>query len=231
MFEVNIEGFEAEYERDVYFKNNGDGTFRDATGDSEGLGDDSAAGMGIDVADIDLDGDWDIYTKILILGEGRAGKTSLLRRLYHPGQPLPKEKDTTKGISIYRHEFDLKNGRRFRLNVWDFGGQEIYHATRQFFLTHRSLYLLVDDTSKDHKSVSDEGFKYWLELIDVFGGHSPVLIFQNEKGGRSKSIDFGGIRGRFDNVKELYGGNLVESCPKGFRYVPSRSRSAVLSSS
>jgi internalin A len=146
--------------------------------------------------------------KMLILGEGGAGKTSLLRRLYQPDQPLPTEKETTKGIAIYRHEFTLRNGRSFHLNVWDFGGQEIYHATHQFFLTRRSLYLLVDDTRKDHKSVSDEGFKNWLELIDVFGGHSPVLIFQNEKGGRSKAIDIGGIKGRYDNVKERYAGNL-----------------------
>jgi len=146
--------------------------------------------------------------KMLILGEGGAGKTSLLRRLYQPDQPLPTEKESTKGISIYQHEFKLSTGRRFRLNVWDFGGQEIYHATHQFFLTRRSLYLLVDDTRKDHKSVSDEGFKYWLELIDVFGGHSPVLIFQNEKGGRSKAIDIRGIKSRYDNVKECYAGNL-----------------------
>ena len=149
--------------------------------------------------------------KMLIVGEGGAGKTSLLRRLYQPEQPLPGEDETTKGISIYRHEFQMKNGRTFRLNVWDFGGQEIYHATHQFFLTHRSLYLLVDDTRKDYKSVSDPGFRNWLELVEVFGGHSPVLIFQNEKGGRSKAIDIGGIRGRYDNVKELYAGDLAKS--------------------
>ncbi|HME32985.1 MAG TPA: COR domain-containing protein [Terriglobales bacterium] len=90
-------------------------------------------------------------------------------------------------------------------------GQQIYHATHQFFLTHRSLYVLVDDTRKDYKSVSDEGFKYWLELIDVFGGHSPILIFQNEKDGRSKPIDIGGIKHRYDNVKELYAGNLEKA--------------------
>lgn len=146
--------------------------------------------------------------KMLILGEGGAGKTSLLRRLYQTEKGLPTEQETTRGIDIHRHDFLLKNGRRFRLNVWDFGGQEIYHATHQFFLTRRSLYLLLDDTRKDHKSVSDAGFKYWLELIDLFGDHSPVLIFQNEKGGRSKSIDFVGIKGRYDNVKELYAGNL-----------------------
>jgi GTPase SAR1 family protein len=33
---------------------------------------------------------------MLILGEGGAGKTSLLRRLYQPDQPLPTEKETTK---------------------------------------------------------------------------------------------------------------------------------------
>jgi len=34
--------------------------------------------------------------KMLILGEGGAGKTSLLRRLYEPDKPLPTEKETTK---------------------------------------------------------------------------------------------------------------------------------------
>jgi Leucine-rich repeat (LRR) protein len=148
--------------------------------------------------------------KMLLVGEGGAGKTSLLRRMYQPGQPLPTEQETTRGIAIHRHEFPLKNGRTFRLNVWDFGGQEIYHATHQFFLTRRSLYVLLDDTRKDHKSVSDEGFKYWLELIDLFGDHSPVLIFQNEKGGRSKAIDIAGIKGKYDNVKECYAGNLEQ---------------------
>ena len=28
--------------------------------------------------------------------------------------------------------------------VWDFGGQQIYHATHQFFLTKSSLYVLVE---------------------------------------------------------------------------------------
>jgi internalin A len=149
--------------------------------------------------------------KLLIIGEGGAGKTSLLRRLYQPDKPMPEEQDSTKGIDIYRHDFSLKNGRTFRLNVWDFGGQEIYHATHQFFLTKRSLYILLDDTRKDYKSVHDEGFKYWLEVVDLLGGHSPVLVFQNEKSGRSKIIDQSGIKGRFDNVKDFYRGNLQQA--------------------
>ncbi|WNM59311.1 leucine-rich repeat domain-containing protein [Candidatus Nitrospira allomarina] len=146
--------------------------------------------------------------KMLIVGEGRAGKTSLLRRLYQPDQPLPDEEETTKGIDIHRHDFQLANGRTFRLNVWDFGGQQIYHATHQFFLTKNSLYILLDDTAKNHKSLTDEGFRYWLEVIELLSARSPVLIFQNEKGGRSKAIDEAGIKSRFPNVKEVYRGNL-----------------------
>jgi GTPase SAR1 family protein len=146
--------------------------------------------------------------KLLIVGEGQAGKTSLVRRLYQPNELLPEEKDTTKGIDIHLHTFTRADGREFRLNVWDFGGQEIYHATHQFFLTQRSLYVLLDDTRSNDKTVHDPSFKYWLDVVDFFSNHSPLLIFQNEKGGRSKAIDLSGIKAKFENVKERYSGNL-----------------------
>ncbi|WP_133512972.1 COR domain-containing protein [Candidatus Thiosymbion oneisti] len=149
--------------------------------------------------------------KLLILGEGGSGKTSLLRRMFLPQMDLPTEDETTRGIDIYRHEFPISKGpegRGFRLNSWDFGGQQIYHATHQFFLTRRSLYLLVDDTRSDHKSIHDEGFKFWLEVVETLSEGSPLLIFQNEKGDRSKQIDEAGIKGRFPNVQEIHRGNL-----------------------
>jgi uncharacterized repeat protein (TIGR01451 family) len=48
---------------DQRFLNDGDGTFTDValSASLPGVGDDSEADMGIDVADIDLDGHWDIY--------------------------------------------------------------------------------------------------------------------------------------------------------------------------
>ncbi|MGD1860826.1 MAG: COR domain-containing protein [Leptolyngbyaceae cyanobacterium] len=148
--------------------------------------------------------------KLLIVGEGGAGKTSLLRRLFLPDLGLPAEDETTRGIDIHRHEFPMADGRTFRLNTWDFGGQQIYHATHQFFLTKRSLYVLVDDTRSDHKSIHDEGFKFWLEVVETLSESSPLLIFQNEKGGRSKQIDQPGIKGRFPNVQKICAGNLEQ---------------------
>jgi len=131
--------------------------------------------------------------------------------MFQPEIELPKEDETTRGIEIYHHDFPIDGDRIFRLNAWDFGGQQIYHATHQFFLTKRSLYVLVDDTRTDAKSIHDEGFKFWLEVVETLSEGSPLLIFQNEKGGRSKKIDEPGIKGRFVNVKEFYRANLEHS--------------------
>ena len=159
--------------------------------------------------EIEAQGEDHLYeAKVLILGDGGAGKTSLMRRVYQTDLPLPAEEESTKGIDIHRHTFTNAAERPFHLNVWDFGGQQIYHATHQFFLTKRSLYILVDDTRNSSQAVQDDGFKYWLELIEALSEGSPVLIFQNEKAGRSKRIDAAGIKGRFANVKDVYRGNL-----------------------
>jgi len=174
--------------------------------------------------EIEAQGEDHLYeAKVLILGDGGAGKTSLLRRLYQTDLPMPAEEESTKGIDIHRHSFTNAAGRPFHLNLWDFGGQQIYHATHQFFLTKRTLYILVDDTRNSSQAVQDDGFKYWLELIEALSEGSPVLIFQNEKAGRSKSIDIAGIKGRFANVKDVYRGNLelpkaAEKLAEAIRY-------------
>ena len=109
--------------------------------------------------------------KILLIGDGSAGKTSLVKQLF--GQPFDKNEDTTHGISIRGWEQEV-GGRKIRINIWDFGGQEIQHATHQFFLSKRSLYVLVLDGRKDERT------EYWLRHIEAFGGDSPVLIVLNK---------------------------------------------------
>jgi len=123
---------------------------------------------------------------------------------------LPREGPTTRGIDIFHVEFPLEDGGLFRLNIWDFGGQEIYHAAHRFFFTRNSLYVLVDDTRRDDRSVHDHTFKYWLEAIEVLADSSPVLIFQNKKGGRSKRIATAEIRHRFPNVVDVFGADLSQ---------------------
>ncbi len=67
LYVVNAAGSDPQpYINDLIYRNDGDGTFTEVTGRMTGIGDDSQAGMGIDVADVDLDGDWDVYLSDLL---------------------------------------------------------------------------------------------------------------------------------------------------------------------
>ena len=63
------------------------------------------------------------------------------------------------------------------MHVWDFGGQEIMHATHQFFLTTRALYLLV---LSGRQGREDADAEYWLDMIATFGAESPVIVVLNK---------------------------------------------------
>ncbi len=87
--------------------------------------------------------------KFLIIGEGGAGKTSLAKKIENQNYKLKSDEQSTQGIDVIQWKFTLDNGKEFRVNIWDFGGQEIYHQTHQFFLTERSLYALVADSRRE----------------------------------------------------------------------------------
>ena len=111
--------------------------------------------------------------KILVVGEPGVGKTDLAHWLIN-NEPHPDPK-TTEGIQIGRWMPDGEDG--VTINVWDFGGQEIMRATHQFFLTERSLYLLVLDS---RQSEEQSKVRSWLERIRNFGKDSPVLVVLNK---------------------------------------------------
>jgi internalin A len=111
--------------------------------------------------------------KVLLVGEGDVGKTSLFKRL--TGQPFDAEERKTPGINIQPWQITQAN-QSIRLNLWDFGGQKVMHNTHQFFLTKRSLYLLVLDNRKNEAQNRVES---WLKLIETYGGDSPVIIIGN----------------------------------------------------
>ncbi|HEX8472611.1 MAG TPA: leucine-rich repeat domain-containing protein, partial [Pyrinomonadaceae bacterium] len=113
--------------------------------------------------------------KLILLGRGAVGKTSLVNRLLHNQFRFGEEK--TEGIRITEWPLRLNGNEDVRLNVWDFGGQEIMHATHQFFLTQRSLYLLVLNGRAGGEEADAE---YWLKLIESFGDESPVIVVLNK---------------------------------------------------
>ncbi|MBT3313335.1 MAG: TIR domain-containing protein [Anaerolineae bacterium] len=138
--------------------------------------------------------------KVLVIGEGSVGKTSLIQLLV-TGKFNPRE-GKTEGISITKWKIknDYKttnNQAQINLNLWDFGGQEIMHATHQFFLTKRSLYLLVLDSRLTQE---ENRIEYWLKIIQSFGGGSPVLVIGNKIDQHPLDIDRTGLQKKYTNI-------------------------------
>jgi small GTP-binding protein len=111
--------------------------------------------------------------KMIILGDGGVGKTSLAKCLLK--KKFDENEKDTPGLNIISWNFeDRTHKAEVKVRIWDFGGQEIMHATHRFFLSKRSLYILVLDGRNDEK------VEYWLKYIESFGGNSPVLVVRNK---------------------------------------------------
>ncbi|MEI6846780.1 MAG: COR domain-containing protein [Chlorobiaceae bacterium] len=156
------------------------------------------------------DKDYLFEAKLLIVGEPGAGKTTLAQKLEDHNSQLPADDDTTRGIAVKPiffpvhpedfPSFDAEKlkGKAFRMNIWDFGGQEIYKSTHRFFLSSSSVYALVIDNRKEN-----EDLDYWLHILEMFGGNSPIIIVQNEKQKLKRDLELAARRQRFDNIKDV----------------------------
>jgi internalin A len=144
--------------------------------------------------------------KVLLVGEGDVGKTSLLNRLVH--NSFNPNETKTPGINI-RKQWQLPQGDpSLRLNLWDFGGQKVMQNTHQFFLTKRSLYLLVIDNRKNEQQ---NRIEYWLKLIKTYGGDSPVIIIGNCADEHPLQVKERTLKKKYPQIKKT----IATSCQDG----------------
>ncbi|MEQ1750653.1 MAG: COR domain-containing protein, partial [Prosthecobacter sp.] len=121
--------------------------------------------------------------KLLLLGRGEAGKTSISRALR--GAKFPKEQTETPGIEIQPWVLACPGAAPVKVHMWDFAGQEITHETHRYFLTERSLYVVVLDGRGGQQM---EEAEYWLSHVERYGSrkdgdkveHSPVIVVLNK---------------------------------------------------
>jgi internalin A len=110
--------------------------------------------------------------KLLFVGAGNVGKTSLVAALL--GAPFIEGRETTHGIEItplILHHPLL--GREMTLRAWDFGGQDVYRVTHQFFFSHRALYVVVWNSREGEKQ--DE-VETWLRRIRLRVGRDARAV-------------------------------------------------------
>jgi len=128
--------------------------------------------------------------KVILIGNGRAGKSSLAKKLVK-GEFDPREK-TTEGIDFWQlTEFKFEPvgekgiTSKAILNIWDFAGQDLYHNTHRLFYDSKAVFLLCETCSGDgsdpetdeNQENKDRRFwdeqhtaSYWLSQIKALTG-------------------------------------------------------------
>ena len=117
--------------------------------------------------------------KVVLLGNGRSGKTSLLGSLAKADLNL--DCPSTIGVQVDMFSRELQSQRRRKelaklvgvkysgftpeLTYWDFAGQLEYSATHDFFMSSRqAVYVIVFSVIEDAASQVEQ-VRYWLNTI------------------------------------------------------------------
>jgi len=127
---------------------------------------------------LDAQGSDKIYeAKLMLVGEPGAGKTTLLNKLFDRNFSVPNHSQkSTLGITVKDNwTFVLNETIDFKTNIWDFGGQQIQYMLHQFFLTSDCVYVLMAEKRRELTN-----FDYWLNIINILGQNSPIILLFNE---------------------------------------------------
>ncbi|XP_049820088.1 leucine-rich repeat serine/threonine-protein kinase 1 isoform X2 [Aethina tumida] len=136
--------------------------------------------------------------KLMIVGVQGIGKTSLLEQLRQEGVTRRRPEHwakrmgnkninvkTSRGTNmstvgvdigdwIYEKKVKSHSHGPVIFRTWDFGGQKEYYATHQYFLSKRSLYLVVWKITDGHRGINE--ILQWLVNIQARAPNSPVII-------------------------------------------------------
>ncbi len=126
--------------------------------------------------------------KLLLLGNGRAGKTQIRHRLCW--QDFEDGWDSTHGVRVESTSFaTAEPNSEIKLHIWDFGGQDIYHGTHALFVRSAAVAMLVwardtenaDEYERDGLRFRNHRLQFWAEFARRQGhADSPVLVVQTK---------------------------------------------------
>ena len=135
--------------------------------------------------------------KLLMVGEGNVGKTSLIAALR--SAPFVEGRPTTHGIEITPLTFqDPSAGKDITLRGWDFGGQEVYRITHQFFFTPRALYVVAWNARQGQEQDEVEG---WLRRIRLrIGQDARALLVATHCDERRPELDYPHLQRAFPGM-------------------------------
>ena len=109
--------------------------------------------------------------KLILVGEAQVGKTAIINQYIQ--NTFEEEYIATIGQEKQTKEITLKNGTKFKLEIWDTIGQDTYSAANKIFMRNAKIALLVYDiTNKERfKNLN----KFYTQVCDI-NGKDKVII-------------------------------------------------------
>jgi Ras-related protein Rab-23 len=104
--------------------------------------------------------DFEKSIKVIIVGNGRVGKTSMMMR-YTKGVMTDKYKKTI-GTDFCEKDLELDSGDEVKLMLWDTAGQEMFsQLTKQYYRGARACVLTFSTTDRE----SFEAIEGWYQKV------------------------------------------------------------------
>lgn len=116
----------------------------------------------------------DFYQKVVFLGDGGSGKTTIINRLRKDLISVPS---VTREIDIFPYIQNI-DGKEIFLNMWDMGSQVIRNFWHELFLTPKAIYVVVINAREDIKA--EERSQFWLDMIGKHMENENVLLVINQ---------------------------------------------------
>jgi len=120
----------------------------------------------------------DFVFKIVAIGDGRVGKTSLIKMFTE--NSFKKEYIKTIGaqFSSYHNEVD---GKKIKLLFWDIAGQDEFHFLRPSFFKNSKAAIIM--CSLEDNKMGKESIKHienWHNDVIHYCGNIPIILFGNK---------------------------------------------------
>ncbi|EGC33244.1 hypothetical protein DICPUDRAFT_49056 [Dictyostelium purpureum] len=112
--------------------------------------------------------------KLMFVGQEGVGKTSLCQAL--KGSKKKKAELQVSGDTVSTEGVKIQNikGKKVDFSAWDFGGQQVFYPTHQFFLTSQALYLVVFKLTDPNFA---ERVNYWVRQVKSCSSGAVPAIF------------------------------------------------------
>ena len=118
--------------------------------------------------------------KIVLIGDGMVGKTTIAKR--YLGKGFEQEYIRTLGVDFYKKITKIKHPRlgdvMIEWYIWDLGGQYYWSDVRPMYYTGAKGGILVYDVARPETFAN---VKYWLaEFIKNVGHVAPLVLVGNK---------------------------------------------------